>query len=136
MFLGLLMVGLVTCPVEREQAEDPKIAYWLHCSGCNLLDGRGTPPEIPSLIDEPGQIAALPGGREYLIRIPGVAQAGLDDERLAAVLNYMLETFSAVKLGGDFEPYNAGEVGRFRHQVLKDPLRRRAEIVAAGEQVH
>lgn len=110
-------------------AEDPKIAYWLHCGGCHLLDGNGAPPEVPTLIEEPGRIAGLQGGRDYLIRIPGVALAGIDDERLADVLNYMLMTFSPDSTPEGFAPYSAGEVGRLRSQVLKNPLERRAEIV-------
>ena len=69
----------------------------------------------------------LPGGREYLVRIPGVAQAGIDDGELAAVLNYVLETFST--LPSDFRRFDAAEVARHRHRVLEDPLRRRAELL-------
>ena len=112
------------------RAEEPRTAYWLHCAGCHLLDGRGAPPEVPTLIDTPGRIAALPGGRQYLMQIPGVALAGLDNERLAAVLNFMLEEFSANSLAQDFQPYSASEVGEHRLQVLQDPLKRRAEIFA------
>jgi hypothetical protein len=122
----LLVFGTLSA---RVLAEDPKIAYWLHCAGCHLLDGTGAPPEVPTLIDEPGRIAALPGGREYLIRIPGVAQAGIGDVRLAEVLNYVLDAFSPGTRPRDFEPYTAEEVGRLRQSVLPDPLRRRAEIV-------
>jgi hypothetical protein len=126
------LIALVLAGVPLSgQAEDPKIAYWLHCGGCHRLDGQGAPPEVPSLISEPGHIEALPGGREYLIRIPGVAQAGLDDERLAEVLNYMLETFSRDSLAAEFRPFDATEVARFRHQVLRDPLKRRAELLDA-----
>lgn len=113
-------------------AGDAQTAYWLHCAGCHRLDGSGVPPEVPTLIDEPGRIAGLPGGREYLMRIPGVALAGLDDERLAGVLNFMLETFSKDSLPLDFEPFRAEEVGRLRRLVLKDPLRSRQEIVAVA----
>lgn len=109
-------------------AEEPKITYWLHCAGCHLLDGRGAPPEVPTLIEEPGRIAGLPGGREYLIRIPGVALAGIDDDRLASVLNYMLTAFSADTTPADFEPYTGDEVRPLRQRVYKDPLRRRSEI--------
>ncbi len=111
------------------RAEDPKIAYWLHCAGCHLLDGHGAPPEVPTLIEEPGRIAGLPGGREYLLRIPGVALAGIDNEKLAEVLNYMLLTFSPESTPVDFEPFTPEEVGRSREQVLTNPLKRRAEIV-------
>ncbi len=123
---ALILSGLLSLPAH---GEDPKIAYWLHCAGCHLLDGTGAPPEVPTLIDEPGVLAGRPGGREYLIRIPGVAQAGLDDARLAAVLNYMLEAFSPETTPGDFDPYTAAEIARHRAAVLVDPLRTRAEIV-------
>lgn len=111
------------------QAEEPRIAYWLHCSGCHLRDGSSAPPEIPTLIDEPGRIASLPGGREYLMRIPGVAQAGLDDGKLAEVLNFVLDEFSPSTTPDDFEPYSSEEVGRARQRVLIDPLHARMEIV-------
>ena len=129
---GVFAVGLSV----GVQAEDPRIAYWLHCGGCHLLDGRGAPPEVPSLINEPGHIAMMPGGREYLMQIPGVAQSGLDNDRLADVLNFMLQTFSKEKLTTDFQPYSGSEVSRYRRQVLIDPLKRRAEIIAAAQSNH
>ena len=130
-FRRLCGITLAACALNSTVllAEEPQIAYWLHCAGCHLLDGTSAPPEIPTLIDEPGRIAGLPGGREYLMRIPGVAQAGLDDAKLAEVLNFMLEAFSPSSTPTDFEPFTAEEVARARQQVLIDPLRTRADIV-------
>jgi hypothetical protein len=127
-FCGLLLIAVLF--PSAAFAEEPRTAYWLHCAGCHLLDGSSAPPEVPTLIDEPGRIVALPGGRDYLMRIPGVAQAGLDDGKLAEVLNFMLEEFSAATLPRDFKPFGAAEVGRARQRVLIDPLKRRAAIVA------
>ena len=114
-------------------AEEPKVAYWLHCAGCHRLDGTGAPPDVPTLLAEPGRIAALPGGREYLVQIPGVALAGVDDAALADVLNFVLGTFSAETLPAAFKPFTAAEVTGLRKDVLLDPLKRRAEITAAGQ---
>ena len=125
--LGLLLIAALAAP--DALAEEPRTAYWLHCAGCHLLDGSSAPPEVPTLIDEPGRIVALPGGREYLMRIPGVAQAGLDDEKLAEVLNFMLEEFSPTTVPEDFKPFSAAELGRARQRVLINPLKRRADIV-------
>ena len=125
---GLLLIAAAMAP-SAGLAEEPRIAYWLHCAGCHLLDGTGAPPEVPTLIDEPGRIAGLPGGREYLVRIPGVAQAGLGDAKLAEVLNFMLEEFSPTTTPAGFEPFEAEEAGRVRRQVLIDPLKSRSEIV-------
>ncbi len=123
----VLLAGALASPAVF--AEEPRIAYWLHCSGCHRLDGSSAPPEIPSLIDEPGRIAGLPGGRQYLMRIPGVAQAGLEDGKLAEVLNFMLETFSPTTTPNDFRPFTGEEVALARRQVLIDPLRTRAELI-------
>ena len=123
------LVALCAAMPLAAAAEDARTAYWLHCAGCHLLDGSSAPPEVPTLIDEPGRIAGLPGGREYLLRIPGVAQAGLGDAKLAEVLNFMLEAFSPTTTPADFEPFSAREVGRARERVLIDPLKRREEIV-------
>lgn len=123
--LGILLL-LAAAPAV---AEDPRVSYWLHCGGCHRLDGSSAPPEVPTLLEEPGRIAALPGGREYLARVPGVAQAGIDDAGLADVLNYVLTTFSATTLPRRFRAYSPAEIGRLRRQVLEDPIRRRSEIV-------
>lgn len=122
---SLLAAGTAT-------AEDPKIAYWLHCAGCHGLEGRGAPPEVPTLVDVPGVIADLPGGREYLVRVPGVSLAPLSDVRLAEVVNYMLTRFSAAALAADFKPYTPGEIRAFRSKPLDDPLRTRRELLAAA----
>lgn len=127
--LCIWLAGWCACMPLAAVAEDARTAYWLHCAGCHLLDGRSAPPEVPTLIDEPGRIAGLPGGREYLLRIPGVAQAGLGDAKLAEVMNFMLGEFSPTTTPADFEPFSAEEVGRARTHVLIDPLKRREEIV-------
>ena len=87
--IGLIGMLIVSTSASTVLAEEPRTAYWLHCAGCHLLDGTSAPPEVPTLIDEPGRIAGLPGGRDYLMRIPGVAQAGLGNEKLAEVLNFV-----------------------------------------------
>ena len=51
---------------------------------------------MPRLDGFVGLFTQVDGGRDYLMRVPGVARAKLDDERLAAVLNWMLEVY-----GGD-----------------------------------
>jgi len=127
-WLGVALIGVM--PVAAE--EQPRIAYWLHCAGCHGLEGRGAPPDVPTLVDVPGRIAALPGGREYLVRVPGVSQAALSDERLAAVVNYMLTEFSADSLQAGFIPYTAAEIGRNRANSLTDPLKTRHELLQAA----
>ena len=73
----------------------------------------------------------MPGGREYLIRVPGTAQSELDDARTAALLNWLLHEFSADEIPADFAGYAADEVARHRHAPLTDVWGTRQELLRA-----
>ena len=104
--------------------------YLLHCAGCHLRDGSGSPPEVPPL-RAMARLAATPAGREYIARVPEVAQAPLRDARLAGLLNWAIREFSPNGVAGDFRPLGAVEVGEARSRILKDPLRARRDVVEA-----
>jgi mono/diheme cytochrome c family protein len=96
-------------------AEAPRIDYMLQCQGCHGADGRGAPGTVPSL-EGVGRFLAAPGGREYLVRVPGSSQSALDDAELAEVLNWMIREFDP----RDFTPYTGEEVSRVRRPPLDD----------------
>lgn len=62
----------------------------------------------------------LPAGREYLARVPGAAYSQLSNADLAAVLNWLLQTFSPAQLPADFQPYTEGEVAAARPRRYPD----------------
>ena len=105
--------------------------YLLHCSGCHLPDGAGSPPEVPPLRGTMGLLVATPEGRVYIARVPEVAQSPLDDEALARVLNWVLLEFNAETLPRGFQALTGDEVGVARTRVLADPLRARAAILGS-----
>ena len=108
---------------------DPHADYLLYCRGCHLHTGDAVPTaSIPSL-HELAPLLESQEGRDYLIRVPGVAQSGMDDARLAAVLNWVIVNFNADTVGDDFERFTTEEVSKARPIVLVDPLRVRAEIL-------
>ncbi len=98
-------------------AASPQFNYILHCQGCHLADGGATPGKIPPLIGT-GRFLAVEGGREFLVRVPGVSLSIIPDAELAELLNWMLYRFSADVMPEDFEPYTAEEVGRYRQEPL------------------
>ncbi len=101
--------------------------YLLHCSGCHASDGQGVPGTSPSLHGV-GKFLSLPAGRAYLARVPGIAQAPLDDPALAELINWVLEEFSALTP----DPlYTGPEVAALRRQPLRDTTSARAELEAA-----
>ena len=98
-------------------AAPPQFNYILHCQGCHLVDGQATPGKIPPLVGA-GQFLDVEGGREFLVRVPGVSLSIIPDDELAELMNWMLYRFSAQDMPADFEPYTAEEVDRYRQQPL------------------
>jgi len=107
---------------------DPKVDYLLHCSGCHMPDGSGLASVVPTLHEVIGRMVAEPAGRAYIVRVPGVSQAPIDDQKLAEVINWMLLEFSSETLPNNFKPFTVREVARARSQQLADPLKLRAEL--------
>ena len=114
----------------RVAAADPALDYTLNCQGCHRADGAGTPGSVPPLAGSVARFLAVPGGLEYLVRVPGVSQAGLDDAALADVLNWMVERFDREHVPAGFARYTAAEVGPLRKQPLTEVERVRAELLA------
>jgi len=101
----------------------PRFDYLLNCAGCHRTDATGS-EEVPALT-QVAPFLATPAGRAYLVRVPGVAQAPLSDERVAALLNWALTEFGGA---GEFAPYTAAEVATLRADPLRDPLRERERV--------
>jgi len=106
----------------------PALDYALNCQGCHRADGAGTPGSVPPLAGSVGKFLRVPGGREFLARVPGVATSALDNAALAAVLNWVLERFGADDVPAEHSPYTADEVGRLRRSPLTDVERARREL--------
>jgi hypothetical protein len=114
-------------PLERFAG--PRADYAFRCKGCHGFAGEGTPGHVPRLDGLVGLYTHLPEGRDYLMRVPGVARSALDDARLAGVLNWMLQAYGAGQVAPGFAPFTAEEVGRARKEVLTGLDETRARLV-------
>jgi mono/diheme cytochrome c family protein len=98
-----------------------------NCQGCHgSMGSKGQ--EIPTLANRIGYFARAPEGRAFLVQVPNVALSAIDDTDLAAMLNWMLTSYSAGQLPDDFKPYTADEVETLR-KVRISPAGRRTEVV-------
>ncbi len=126
----------VTTPAQSGPEAIPGVAnaararqnWMLSCQGCHRADATGTPQTTPTMAGVVARFLHVPGGREYLIQVPGVATAALSDADLAEVVNWSLVRFDAANVPADFKPYTPAEVGSLR---LK-PLRAEAMAIRAG----
>lgn len=124
-WLVAIILGMAPAAYADEPRERPaEESYVLHCSGCHGLSGTGVPGTTPTLHGI-GRFASTPEGRAYLARVPGVAQAPVDDAELATLLNWVLETFSETAPN---PPYSGSEVGRLRRQPLRSTSAARAAL--------
>lgn len=96
--------------------------YLLGCAGCHGLDAAGS-ARVPSLrgVD---RLLARPGGRAYVLRVPGVASAPLSDARLAALLEWIFVNFD------NHTPtkFAAAEIAAARAAPFVDPKAARAAL--------
>ena len=106
--------------------------YIVHCQGCHGADGKGLPSVVPGFSAELAQILLTPGGREYLIRVPGVAMAPISDADLAGVLNWVVKRYLEPDLSTRINEFNAQEVGASRNPPLDQPERIRRRLIAQG----
>lgn len=111
-------------------------AHWqtlfvLHCSGCHGADGAGRAGAVPDLRDNLGRFVSSPEGRRFVLQVPGVAQARLADDEVAALTNWMLRRLSPSTVPAGFRPYDTVEVRDARRERLADVAGERRRVVAA-----
>lgn len=96
-----------------------RVDYMLKCQGCHRPDGSGDDHSNPPMKHIVARFLSVPGGREFIGRVPGVSTVNLDDARLANLVNWTLYTFDAAHMPADFRPYTAEEIGRLRQHPLR-----------------
>jgi hypothetical protein len=108
--------------------------WTLNCQGCHRLDGSGSEGTAPSLAGTVAKFLWVPGGREYLIRVPGVATSPLSDADLAEVMNWMLWRYDREHLPFNFRPFTAADMGSLRARPLRlEAAGMRSDLLAKAE---
>ena len=98
----------------------PAQLYTLNCWGCHKPRAEGIPGTVPRLADSMADFLRVPGGREYLVEVPGVAASALSNAEIAEVLNWLLVTFNKAEMPAEFKPYTAAEIAKYRpHQLIR-----------------
>ncbi len=129
-FLALLVMATAASAGSPGVESEPraKMNWLLSCQGCHQQDAKGSVGGAPSMVGDVARFLSVEGGREYLTRVPGVANAGMPDDQLAELLNWTLATFDSEHLPADFAPFTPEEIsaGRARPLVSEAPVIREA----------
>jgi hypothetical protein len=110
----------------------PAVNYELRCMGCHLADGSGESGRVPSIRRTLVLFSLSSQGRDYVVRVPGVAQSPLSDADTAELLNWMARNLSDVKLPPGFADYSAAEVHGMRDRPLVRVRGIRARLLRAA----
>lgn len=129
--LLLSVSGLLSAETlsESEVERRSEFNYKMFCRGCHSPEGDGR-NSVPVMKNFVGHFLRSQEGRDYLVQVPGSANAALDDEQLAQVLNWII-----INIGGDstpknFKPYSTEEVGELRKSPLYEVVEYRKHLVA------
>ena len=127
-----MRAALVLCLLAGAALADDRRAevhYMLHCQGCHLPQAAGMDGRVPPIRDFAGWFLHSAEGRDFLVRVPGVAQSALSSADVAELMNWLLLTYSAAELPEPFRPFTAAEVDRLRSAPIADPARARSVIL-------
>ena len=109
--------------------------WTLNCQGCHRPDGTGSAGTAPSLAGTVSKFLTVPGGREYLGRVPGVATSALPSTDLAELMNWMFWRFDKEHLPDNFVPFTTEEIGRLRTQPLRlEASRMRGDLLKKADE--
>jgi hypothetical protein len=132
-----LSIGLVVGFDAPRAAAEPGVAArggGQTPQGCHRPDGSGSEGTAPSLAGTVAKFLSVPGGREYLGRVPGVATSPLSDKDLAEVLNWMLWRFDSGHIPANFAPYTPEELGTLRtHPLRIEASRMRRDLLKRAD---
>src|SRR5580692_9203218 len=130
--MAISIIALCWGSVNVAWSYQPVVNYQLRCMGCHLADGSGQPGRVPSIRRSLVLFSASPEGRDYVIRVPGVAQSPLSDEDTAALLNWMAKNLSDRKVPPGFVDYSEAEVHGLRVRPLVRVSAVRARLLKAA----
>lgn len=126
--LGVLAAILLAAAPASAQYST-KTLYVLRCAGCHGVDGVGSASAgVPAFPGYVGAFARDEEGRVYMTHVPGVVGSGLSNGEIAAVLNYIVDTWSG-EPPGTLDAFTEEEVQRLRAEVIPDVVGYRRDVV-------
>lgn len=113
-----------------ENGQRAAMNWSLNCRGCHGADARGTSDDVPDMAGLMARFLSVDGGRDYLVRVPGVAFSSLGDDELAELVNWTLYRFDRDHVPPLFKPYDAAEVAELRGEpYVSEANIRRKELL-------
>ena len=123
-------------PLQAQNLEArARLQYLQFCMGCHGMDGGGAPTKgVPSMKGVLGRFLELPGGREFIVQVPGVMNSPLSDGDIATLMNWLVPEVSQATVPAGHLPYRAEEIRRLRATRPADLPAERQRLVEASQE--
>ena len=116
-----------TLSVEQREKR-AEFNYKMFCRGCHGPAGEGR-KAVPHMNNFVGNFLQFQAGRDYLVQVPGSANAALDDEQLTEVLNWIVLNLAGESLPENFQAYSISEVSKLRENPLFEAFEFRKNLL-------
>ncbi|MCY1441633.1 hypothetical protein D3C76_619660 [compost metagenome] len=119
-------------PIDRAGYSTP-VNYQLQCAGCHLGDGEGSAAnDTPRMKDFVGNFLKVDGGRQFLVRVPGMSQSALNNAQLADLINWIMreDGMAGKSMPANYQPYTEQEVAAIRKDAMLNLPATRAGLIA------
>lgn len=126
---GVIAAGEMSPP----QLSSGQSHYLESCGGCHGIQGVSTPRYVPELRGSVGRFLCSGAGRQYLVRLPNVAFAAVDDQALTDLLNFMVFQLGGASTPAAAKPYSRVEVAQLRRKPFKSQSLQHLRTAALAE---
>lgn len=109
------------------------VNYQLQCAGCHLGDGEGSAAnDTPRMKGFVGNFLKVDGGRQFLVRVPGMSQSALSNAQLAELINWIMreDGMAGKSMPANYQPYTEQEVAAIRHEAMLNLPSTRAGLIS------
>ncbi|MNN30350.1 hypothetical protein D3C81_1439950 [compost metagenome] len=109
------------------------VNYQLQCAGCHLGDGEGSAAnDTPRMKNFVGNFLKVDGGRQFLVRVPGMSQSALNNAQLADLINWIMreDGMAGKSMPVNYQPYSEQEVAAIRKETMLNLPGTRAGLIA------
>lgn len=126
----VLVVVMMTQSASGQELSRAKFNWMLNCQGCHGAEGKVAAIDTPVLYNSVGRFLSVEGGREYLVSVPGVVNAPINDVDKANLLTWIVKTLDPEHLPKNFKPFTAEEINWGRENpLLTRASQRREELL-------
>jgi len=134
--LTVLLINFANSFASAEGLTRERYNWMLNCQGCHGAKGQATAIDTPVLYKQVGRFLNVEGGRKYLVSVPGVVNAPINDAEKADLFTWIINVLDPEHKPADFKPFTEEEMTWGRNNpLLIGAQKRRKELLKLMDEI-